>query len=115
MKIWGISVDKVKVCEKGVKFVIRHVGPIYGMYEAERKVNAFMSDCEMSDWTWNGEWTSEAGTSYAEFFQNVTTWAESMNGIQTVSKDGKKFRGQNEHKKKPKDFMADNEMSDSSI
>ena len=47
--------------------IIRHVGPIWGQYEAEKKVKAFMAKNKMSDWTWTGGWYSENLTSYAEF------------------------------------------------
>ena len=69
-KSWAQSVDEVKIIEKdGQKFerVIKHVGPIWGQYEAEQKVNAFMTAHKMHDWTWTGAWNSEHSTSYAEF------------------------------------------------
>ena len=122
---WAESVDKLKIIEKdGQKFkqIIKHVGPIWGQYEAKKKVNAFMSNNGMFDWTWNGAWNSEGGTSYAQFEKNVNTWAESVDGIQTILKDGQKFEivvkhvgpiwGQYEAEKKVNAFMSNNEMSD---
>ena len=67
---WAESAEKLKIIEKdGQKFkqIIKHVGPIWGQYEAEKKVKAFMSNNGMFDWTWTGAWNSENGTSYAQF------------------------------------------------
>ena len=49
--------------------IIKHVGPIWGQYEASDKVTKFMTENNMQDqqWTWNGHWNSENGTSFAQF------------------------------------------------
>ena len=121
---WAESVDELKIIEKdGQKFkqIIKDVGPIWGQHEAEEKVNAFLSNNGMSDWTWTGAWNSEGGTSYSQF-EKTLTWAESVDEIQTILKDGRKFDlvvkhvgpiwGQYEAEKKVNAFMAKNEMTD---
>ena len=125
VKTWAESVDQVKIVEKdGQKFkqVIKHVGPIWGQHEAEEKVNGFVAENEMSDWTWTGSWNSEDGTSYAELEKSVNTWAESVDGIQIVFKNNQKYElivkdvgpiwGQDEAEEKVNAFMAENEMLD---
>ena len=125
VKTWAESVDEVKIVEKdGQKFkqVIKHIGPIWGQHEAEEKVNRFVVENEMSDWTWTGSWNSEDGTSYAEFEKSVNTWAESVDGIQIVFKNNQKYElivkdvgpiwGQDEAEEKVNAFMAENEMLD---
>ena len=48
------------------QIVTKCVGPIWGQYEAEKKVNAYMAKNGMSDdWIWTGAWWSENCTSYA--------------------------------------------------
>ena len=74
---WAENVDKpyiVEISENlGVKVisVIKNVGPIYSHNQAKEKVNAFMANNGMSDWTWTGHWNSEGGTSYAKFEKRV--------------------------------------------
>ena len=52
---------------RGPEKIVKHVGPIWGQYEAEEKVTAFMAKTDLSDCTWTGCWWSENGTSYAQF------------------------------------------------
>ena len=49
--------------------IIKHVGPIWGQYEAAEKVNKYMTENNMHEqqWVWTGSWNSECGTSYARF------------------------------------------------
>ena len=49
--------------------IIKHVGPIYGQYEAAEKVTQYMTENNMHDqqWVFTGHWNSENGTSYAQF------------------------------------------------
>jgi len=48
------------------------VGPIWGQHEADQKVQKFMERSgHCFDLTWTGEWSSEDGTSYAQFFRPV--------------------------------------------
>ena len=48
-----------------------HVGPIWGNYEADKKVKAFMVNENMFEkgWHWTGHWYSDRGTSYADFWR----------------------------------------------
>jgi len=51
--------------------VIKHVGPIWGQYEAGDKVRRFMRNEGMQNWEWTGHWNSEGGTSYAQFHRKI--------------------------------------------
>jgi len=51
--------------------VIKHVGPIWGQYEAGNKVRRFMQNEGMQNWEWTGHWNSEGGTSYAQFHRKI--------------------------------------------
>jgi len=51
--------------------VIKHVGPIWGQYEAGNKVRRFMRNEGMQNWEWTGHWNSEGGTSYAQFHRKI--------------------------------------------
>ena len=48
-----------------------HVGPIWGNYEADKKVKAFMVNENMFEngWHWTGHWFSVHGSSYADFWR----------------------------------------------
>ena len=47
------------------------VGPIWGQYEAEKKIRKYMYENNIPDqgWNWDGHWYSERGTSYAIFWR----------------------------------------------
>merc|ERR1712178_36981 len=49
-----------------VEQVIKHVGPIWGQYEAGAKVRRYLESSGMQNWEWTGHWNSEGGTSYAQ-------------------------------------------------
>ena len=66
--------------------MVMHVGPIWGQYEAEEKVNAFMAKNEMFDWSWTGSWYSENLTSYAEFQKRGKIPSESEGRIIAAEK-----------------------------
>jgi len=54
-----------------VEQVVKHVGPIWGQYEAGVKVRRFMESSGMKNWEWTGHWNSEGGTSYAQFHRKI--------------------------------------------
>lgn len=54
-----------------VETVLKHVGPIWGQYEAATKVRRYMESSGMKNWEWTGHWNSEGGTSYAYFQRKV--------------------------------------------
>lgn len=70
-KTWAESCDELQNTNKEVEMetIVKHVGPIWGQYEAAEKVNQYMTENNMHDekWHWSGHWNSENGTSYAEF------------------------------------------------
>lgn len=55
-----------KICY-GTKKVEKCVGPIWGSYEAKRKVTRYMKRNVPSSCKWKGRWWSKHGTSFAEF------------------------------------------------
>merc|ERR1712176_140673 len=54
-----------------VETVTKHVGPIWGQYEAGAKVRRYMESSGMKNWEWTGHWNSEGGTSYAAFQRKI--------------------------------------------
>merc|ERR1712136_378046 len=54
-----------------VEQVNKHVGPIWGQYEAGAKVRRYMESSGMKNWEWTGHWNSEGGTSYAQFHRKI--------------------------------------------
>ena len=70
-KTWAESCDELQNTNKEVEMetIVKHVGPIWGQYEAADKVNQYMTENNMhgQKWHWNGHWSSEDGTAYAEF------------------------------------------------
>ena len=68
---WQLSLDGIRSRKKVVEIeqVIKCVGPIWGQHEAAEKVNKYMTEHNMhgQKWHWNGHWSSEDGTAYAEF------------------------------------------------
>jgi len=54
-----------------VEQVIKHVGPIWGQYEAGAKVRRYLESSGMQNWEWTGHWNSEGGTSYAQFQRKI--------------------------------------------
>jgi len=71
---WKDAVNYHQIITKdGEQFeqVIKHVGPIWGQYEAGNKVRRFMQNEGMQNWEWTGHWNSEGGTSYAQFHRKI--------------------------------------------
>lgn len=73
-KSWKDCCDELHVITRGgqeMEKIIKCVGPINGNYEAAEKVRKFMAEKTMlaKGWSWNGQWKSEGGTSYAQFLR----------------------------------------------
>jgi hypothetical protein len=71
---WKDSANYHKIIIKDgeqVEQVIKHVGPIWGQYEAGAKVRRYKESSGMKNWEWTGHWNSEGGTSYAQFQRKI--------------------------------------------
>ena len=71
---WNDSADHHQIIIKDgeqVEQVVKHVGPIWGQYEASAKVRRYMESSGMKNWEWTGHWNSEGGTSYAQFHRKI--------------------------------------------
>ena len=68
--------ERVDIVQRETKMVnvTKHVGPIWGQYEAAGKIGKWLAQnkTEMKDWKWTGHWNSENGTSYAHFEKTET-------------------------------------------
>jgi len=71
---WKDSADHHQIIIKDgeqVEQVVKHVGAIWGQYEASAKVRRYMENSGMKNWEWTGHWNSEGGTSYAQFHRKI--------------------------------------------
>ena len=71
---WRDAADHYQIIIKDgeqVEQVVKHVGPIWGQYEASAKVRRYMKRNGMENWEWTGHWNSEGGTSYAQFHRKI--------------------------------------------
>ena len=93
---WAEKVDQFGLEDRDghtYKQVVKCVGPIWGEYEAEKKINAFMAENGICDgWVWTGKWGSENGTSYARFEKRLPSWGETADDVRIVEQNGDKWK-----------------------